>query len=386
MATKRDYYEVLGVPRTATQDELKKAFRKLTLQYHPDRNPGNKEAEEKFKEAAEAYGVLRDENKRARYDQFGFEGVGSSASSGSAADIFAQFGDIFGDLGDLFGGAFGGAFGGGGSGGPMQGADLRYSLTISFEQAAGGDEVKLNVPKHVPCETCHGTGAAPGTRPQTCPRCRGRGQIRQSQGFFSISRPCPECHGSGEYIAKPCPDCHGEGVVREVKELYVKVPPGVDSGTRLRVHGEGEPGLHGGPPGNLYVLIDVEDSDRYVRQGQDLLYTAEISFVQAALGCRITFPGLHGDLSLDIPKGTQSGRVLRVPHEGLPYIGRSQKGDMLVEVKVLTPTRLTDRQVEILKEFEEISKKSGSGFFDKITENIKETFSREKKARKSRKG
>lgn len=349
MDNKRDYYEVLGVSRNATQEELKKAYRKLTFQYHPDRNPGNKEAEEKFKEAAEAYNVLRDENKRARYDQFGFDGVGQGQGFTSTSDIFSQFGDLF----DFFG------FGGSGNA-ATQGDDLRYALTISFEQAAHGDEVKLTLPRYVNCDTCKGTGAAPGTRVETCPQCKGSGRIHRSQGFFSLATPCPYCHGTGQRIPKPCPTCHGEGMVKTTKELYVRIPAGVNSGTRLRVHGEGEPGQHGGPPGDLYVVITVEDSDIYERQDQDLLYTVEISFTQAALGCRVTVPGLNGELPLEVPKGVQSGAILRIPNEGLPYIGRSQKGSMLVEVKVVTPTKLSERQIELLKEFEELSKKPES--------------------------
>ncbi|HIV99740.1 MAG TPA: molecular chaperone DnaJ [Candidatus Desulfovibrio intestinipullorum] len=371
MENKRDYYEVLGVSRNATQEELKKAYRKLTFQYHPDRNPGNKEAEEKFKEAAEAYNVLRDENKRARYDQFGFEGVGQGQGFTNTSDIFSQFGDIFSDL---FG--FGAT-----QGGAMQGSDLRYALTVTFEQAAKGDEVKLTLPRHATCETCHGTGAAPGTKAETCPHCHGRGQIRRSQGFFSLATPCPQCHGTGQYIPKPCPKCHGDGFVKTTKELYVRIPAGVDSGTRLRVHGEGEPGMYGGPAGDLYVVINVEPSKIYERQGQDLIYTTSISFVQAALGCRITVPGLREELPLEIPKGIQSGTVLRIAGEGMPFIGRSQRGNLLVQVKVLTPTKLNDRQIELLREFEELSSKPES-FLD-AAENLKEEV--KKKFRKAKK-
>ena len=368
MDSKRDYYEVLGVPRNATQEELKKAYRKLTFQYHPDRNPGNKEAEEKFKEAAEAYNVLRDENKRARYDQFGFDGVDQGQGFASTSDIFSQFGDLFGDF-----------FGFGGSGtAAMQGADLRYELTITFEQAAHGDEAKLVLPRHETCGTCHGSGAAPGTKVETCPRCKGTGHIHRSQGFFSLATPCPYCHGTGQHIPRPCPTCHGEGLVKKTKELYVRVPAGVDSGTRLRVHGEGEPGQYGGPPGDLYVIVRVEPSKVYERQGQDLIYTTEISFTQAALGCRIEVPGLNGELPLEIPKGIQSGTILRIANEGLPYIGRSQKGSLLVDVKVITPTKLTERQIELLREFEELSQKPDS-LFDQAAQKVKKKFAKAKK-------
>ncbi|MDO5536541.1 MAG: molecular chaperone DnaJ [Desulfovibrionaceae bacterium] len=357
MENKRDYYDVLGVSRNASPDELKKAYRTLALKYHPDRNPDNKEAEEKFKEASEAYQVLSDENKRARYDRFGFEGVDQNQGFQDAGDIFANFGDLFESF-----------FGGGSArrGGPMQGADLRYSLDITFDQAAHGDEVKLTLPRHVPCETCHGSGAAPGTKPQTCPHCQGRGQIRRSNGFMFSATICPSCQGTGQYIAQPCPKCHGEGQVMTTKELYVRVPAGVDSGTRLRVHGEGEPGMHGGPAGDLFVILNVQKSDIFERQGQDLLYTAEISFVQAALGCRITVPGLDDKLPMDIPKGVQSGAILRIRGKGLPYIGKTnRRGDLLVEVRVITPTKLDDRQIQMLKEFEEYSNSKNESLFSK---------------------
>ncbi len=357
MDKKRDYYEVLGVSRNASADELKKAYRKLTFQYHPDRNPGDKEAEEKFKEAAEAYNVLRDENKRAMYDRYGFEGVGQNQGFDSTSDIFSHFEDLF----DNF---FGGG-GGGGRGGAMQGSDLRYNLTISFDQAARGDEVKLALPRHEKCEVCNGTGAAPGTRPEVCPKCQGRGSIRQTQGFFSIATPCPSCGGSGEYLPHPCTKCRGEGFVKTTKDLYVRVPAGVDSGTRLRIHGEGEPGINGGPNGDLYVVITVEKSKVFERQGQNLLYTAEVSFVQAALGCRITVPGLDGEVPLDIPRGIQSGSILRIRDKGMPYIGRSQHGDLLVDVKVLTPVKLDDKQIQMLKDFDEYSKSRQQSLFSK---------------------
>lgn len=372
MQQKRDYYEVLGVSRTASEEELKKAYRKLTFQYHPDRNPGDKEAEEKFKEAAEAYNVLRDKQKRAAYDHFGFDGVGQGQGFNDTNDIFSTFGDL---INDMFG--FGGGFAG--HGGATQGADLRYALTVTFEQAAHGDEVKLTLPKHEPCEECGGTGAAPGTKVETCPRCQGRGHIRRSQGFFSLSTPCPSCHGTGQHIPTPCPTCHGDGIVKKNKELYLRIPPGVDSGTRLRVHGEGEPGQFGGPAGDLYVVITVEPSKVYDRHGQDLVYTQEISFVQAALGTRVEVPGLNGPLPLEIPKGIQSGTVLSINNEGLPYIGRSQKGKMLVEVKVVTPTKLSDRQIELLREFEELSKKPDS-IFGEAAEKVKKKVAKAKKA------
>lgn len=346
--SQRCYYEVLEVTRDATDEEIKKAYRRMAMKYHPDRNPDNAEAEQMFKEAAEAYDVLRDPERRARYDRFGHAGVnGASAGGfGSTEDVFAHFSDIFGDL-------FG--FASGGANRPMSGSDLRYNLTISFAQAAKGDEITLKLPKRVICKECNGSGAAPGTKPETCRHCGGAGQVRRSQGFFQIATPCPVCRGEGQIIAKPCPRCKGEGVITETRELAVRVPAGVDSGTRLRVRGEGELGANGGPAGDLYVVISVEQDKTFRRQGQDLVYTQEISFVQAALGHRLDVPSLDGSVTLEIPKGIQSGTVLRIKGEGMPYLGQSYKGDLLVEVKVLTPTRLNERQEELLREFEVLS-------------------------------
>lgn len=335
MEQQRDYYEVLGVSREASEDEIKRAYRKLAFKYHPDRNPGDKEAESKFKEAAEAYDVLRDANKRARYDQFGFAGVGQEQGGfTSTNDIFSHFGDIFGDF-------FG--FGGSDSGpnGPAAGEDLRVSLKISFEQAAHGDSVTLTLPRHAECDECHGTGCAQGSQPEVCPT------------------------------------CHGEGVVKTSKELTVKIPAGVNTGTRLRVRGEGECGLHGGPNGDLFVVLDVQESDKYERQGQDLIYTCSISFAQAALGDKVTVPGIDGPLSLTIPKGIQSGEFLRIRGEGLPYIGHKQRGDMLVEIRVVTPTKLTPKQIELLKAFDEAGKESP---LSQVKDKIKQTVDKAKKA------
>ena len=312
----RDYYEVLGVARDASEDEIKRAYRKMALQNHPDHNPDNPEAEQRFKEAAEAYEVLRDPERRARYDQFGHAGVGNNGDFGgfgSAEDIFAHFGDIFGDM-------FGFSMGGGtrrGGPRPTAGADLRYNLNITFAQAARGAEITLNIPRMVTCGECHGSGAAPGTSRETCRQCGGSGQVRNSQGFFQFVVPCPTCHGEGYTISKPCPKCRGKGQVQETRELSVRVPAGVDTGTRLRLRNEGEAGTNGGPNGDLYVFISVDEDKTFRRQGQDLVLTREISFVKAALGHTITVPGLDGDLELKIAKGTQSGTVLRLPGKGL---------------------------------------------------------------------
>lgn len=350
--SQRDFYEVLGVERTASEEDIKRAYRKLALQYHPDRNPDNPEAEQKFKEAAEAYDVLRDPERRANYDRYGTAdpfGHGFGGGFASADDIFSQFSDIFGDL-------FG--FGGRSRGGPrpQAGADLRYNMTISFRQAARGVEQHIRVPRQTPCEECGGSGAAPGTKPEPCQKCGGTGQVRHRQGPFQFSVPCAACGGEGYTIAKPCPSCKGQGAVIHERELTVRIPAGVYSGARLRLRGEGELGLHGGPPGDLYVVLQVEDDKTFARQGQDLIYRAEISFPQAALGARIEVPGLDESLNLDIPAGTQSGTVLRLAGKGLPYPGEKRTGDLLVEVRVLTPANLNEEQKRLLREFEKATR------------------------------
>ena len=343
----RDYYEVLGVARDAADEDIKKAYRKLAMQYHPDRNPDDAAAEASFKEAAEAYDVLRDADKRARYDRFGHAGLGAGGQGGfsSTEDIFAHFGDIFGDL---FGFSMGAR---GGRNRPQQGSDLRYNLGISFRQAAKGDSITIKIPRSATCQECKGSRAAPGTSPESCRHCGGRGQVRHNQGFFQISVPCPVCHGQGQIIPHPCPRCKGNGATQEVRELSVRVPAGVDSGNRLRLRGEGEPGVNNGPAGDLYVVVHVEDDPVFERDGQNLLVAHELTFVQAALGDKVEVPTLDDPLMVDVPRGTQNGEVFRIAGKGMPFPGRNASGDLLVEFRVVTPTHLNSRQEELLREF-----------------------------------
>jgi len=361
--SKRDYYEILGVSRESADDEIKRAYRKKAMEFHPDQNPDNPEAEDKFKEAAEAYEVLRDTDKRARYDRFGHEGLNGNGSHGfsNTDDIFNSFSDIFGDL---FG--FGGASRGPR---PTQGSDLRYNLRISFRQAAKGDSITIKVPKQVQCHECDGSGAAPGTKPETCRQCGGSGQVIQSQGFFRVSTPCPICRGKGQIIAEPCITCRGVGVVQQIRELAVNIPAGVDNGSRLRLRGEGEPGTYNGPPGDLYVVLYVEEDKTFRRQGQDLVHTIEIDMVSAALGTTVEIPTLDAPEKLTIPKGTQSGEVFSLRGLGLPFVNRGGVGNLLVEVIVKTPSSLSKRQEELLQEFQEIEEskalKKVKNFFKK---------------------
>jgi molecular chaperone DnaJ len=351
MATNRkDYYRILGVARDATPDEIKKQYRQIALKYHPDRNPGNKESEEKFKEAAEAYEVLRDPEKRRLYDVYGHEGVSSTGFTG-----FQDFSDIFRTFGDIFGDFFGG-FGDFGprEGRPQAGSDLRYDLTLDFMDATMGTEVNIEVPRVVTCHTCTGSGAKPGTRKVPCPACGGRGVITRTQGIFQITTTCSRCGGLREFIAEPCPDCHGEGQIREKKKLKVKIPPGVDSGTHLVMAGEGNAGRFGGHPGDLYIILQVRPHKLFRRDGYDLHLEVPISFVQAALGTRLTVPTLKGTKEIVIPPGTQPGEVIRLRSEGVPYPKGARQGDLLVEVKVVIPRDLTERQTELLKELAEI--------------------------------
>lgn len=351
MATKRDYYDVLGVNRDASDDEIKKAYRKLAMKYHPDRNPDSKEAEEKFKEAKEAYEILSDAQKRGAYDRYGHAGVDPSAGASHGGQGFDGFADAFSDIfGDIFGGG-----GGRSRSNVYRGADLRYNLEISLEEAARGAEKTIRIPTVEECDTCHGSGAKPGTQPKTCPTCGGAGQVRIQQGFFSIQQTCPKCHGTGRIVPDPCRDCGGAGRVKRQKTLEVKIPAGIDEGMRLRHAGHGEPGVNGGPPGDLYVEIHVKPHPVFQRDRDDLHCEMPISFTTAALGGEIEIPTLDGMARLKIPPETQSGKVFRLRGKGIKNVRTQVHGDLMCHVLVETPVNLTERQKELLREFEEVS-------------------------------
>lgn len=367
--SKRDYYEVLGLAKGCSDDEIKSAYRKMAFKYHPDRNPDDPEAEERFKEAAEAYEVLRDADKRERYDRFGHEGMNGNGFSG-----FSNTEDIFGAFSDIFSDVFGFSTSRGGGQRPMAGADLRYNLTIPFREAAKGTEVDITIPVEDTCPDCDGSGAKPGTQPEVCPQCGGSGTVHQTQGFFRIAVTCPHCRGRGQFISEPCANCQGFGRVATDKDLKVRIPAGVDNNSRLRLRGEGEAGVNGGPPGDLYVVIQVEPDKVFERQGQNLIISREISFVEAALGHRLEVPTLDEPVNLDIPKGTQSGEVFRLRGVGLPHLGSTHKGDLLIEIRVVTPSHLNKRQEELLNEFAEIEKtkplKKAKDFFKKAKDKV----------------
>jgi molecular chaperone DnaJ len=352
---KRDYYEVLGVTREASDDDLKKAYRKLAMKHHPDRNPDNPSAEERFKEAKEAYEVLSDPNKRSAYDQYGHAGVDpTAAGAGGFGPGFGGFADAFGDIfGDIFGGGRGG-----GRSNVYRGADLRYNLEISLEDAARGTETRIRIPTMEECESCKGSGAKPGTQPKVCPTCGGAGQVRIQQGFFSIQQTCPKCHGSGRVIPEPCPTCRGAGRVKQHKTLSVKIPSGIDNGDRIRLSGEGEHGVNGGPPGDLYVQIHVKRHPVFEREGDDLHCEMPISFTTAALGGEIEIPTLDGAAKIRVPHETQSGKVFRLRGKGIKGVRSSAPGDLMCHVVVETPVNLTDAQKDLLREFEAISQKN----------------------------
>jgi molecular chaperone DnaJ len=346
--SKRDYYEVLGVSKTAVDVEIKSAYRKLALKYHPDRNHGNKEAEEKFKEAAEAYAVLADADKRRMYDRFGHAGLGSGA--GFDPSVFTGFEDILGGLGDIFG--FGSVFGAGGPRrtGPQRGADLRYDLEISFEESARGAETAIQIPRQEPCETCKGSGAAPGTKPATCPQCQGRGQLRYQQGFFTVARTCGQCRGSGSIISKPCTECKGSGRIPKERKITVRIPAGIATGQRLRLSGEGEAGPSGGPAGDLYVVIHVQDHPFFQRDGNDLFCEIPLNYPTLALGGDIKIPTLEGEENFTVPESTQSGATFTLRGRGMPDVSGRGRGNLIVRVKLVTPKKLTREQKRLLEE------------------------------------
>ncbi|MCU0576853.1 MAG: molecular chaperone DnaJ [Desulfobacterota bacterium] len=347
--TKKDYYEILGIPRSSTPEELKKAYRQLALKFHPDRNPGDHAAEASFKEAAEAYEVLRDTEKRRIYDQYGHEGL-----SRTGFHEFTSFDDIFSSFGDIFGDMFG--FPGGRRGGrrrPSKGADLRYDTSITLEESASGTEIELEIPKTLPCEDCSGTGAESGTSPEKCASCGGKGQVYRSQGFFTISTTCPTCRGAGQVIKKPCKPCKGSGHVIKKKHLKVKIPAGVDTGATMRVPGEGELGELGGPPGDLYVFVNLKPHDTFIRQGDDLYLEMPISFVQAALGTTMKVPTLDGETDLEIKPGTQPDEIYTLKGKGIKHLRGGGQGSLHVGIKVEIPRKLTKEQSEILLKFAE---------------------------------
>jgi molecular chaperone DnaJ len=356
---KRDFYEILGLAKNASDEEIKKAYRKLAMKHHPDRNPDSKGAEEKFKEVKEAYEMLSDPEKRGAYDRYGHAGVDPNmGGGGGGAGGFADaFGDIFGDI---FGGGAGN--GRGRSAGPQvyRGADLRYNLEITLEQAAHGFDTTIRVPSWDECEACKGSGARAGSAPVTCPTCAGHGQVRMQQGFFSIQQTCPKCHGSGKIIPDPCTACGGAGRVKRNKTLEVKIPAGIDDGMRIRSSGNGEPGMNGGPTGDLYVEIHIKPHDVFQRDGDDLHYEMPISFARAALGGEIEAPTLNGKASFSIPEGTQSGKTFRLRGKGIKGVRSSVSGDLFCHVVVETPVKLTDRQKDLLRELETLTSEGGA--------------------------
>ncbi len=363
-----DFYKILGVDKNASDVELKKAYRKQAMKYHPDRNPGDKEAEKKFKEISEAYDILKDPQKRQAYDQFGKDaftqggGGGAGGFGGFGGGGFEGFGS--GDFSDMFEDLFGDVFGGGARGGPggaARGADLRYNLSVSLDDAFAGKSVQVKIPTAVNCDTCKGTGAKKGSAPTTCGTCGGRGAVRVTQGFFSMSRTCPACNGQGQVIKDPCSDCRGQGRVQTEKTISVTIPKGVDTGTRIRLSGEGEAGAHGGPPGDLYIFIEVKPHAIFRRKGNNLLMDAPVTFTEAALGAKIDVPSIDGKkMRITIPEGAQPGQQLRLKGKGMPDLNSSHRGDMLVNIDVEVPTKLSKKQKELLKELDETLSASNS--------------------------
>ena len=375
---KRDYYEVLGVPKNASDEEIKKSYRKLAMKHHPDRNQGDaaKAAEERFKEAKEAYEMLSDADKRAAYDQHGHAGVDPNmrGPGGAGGSSFADaFGDIFGDM-------FNGQQGGRGRGGRQvfRGSDLSYAMEITLEEAANGKEAQIRIPSWDECETCHGSGAKAGTKPITCTTCHGQGAVQMRQGFFSVQQTCPNCRGTGKIIPEPCSSCHGQGKIKKQKTLEVKIPAGIDDGMRIRSVGNGEPGTNGGPPGDLYIEIRLKKHDIFERDGDDIHCSVPIGFVTAALGGEIEVPTLAGKAAIDIPEGTQAGKQFRLRGKGIKGVRGSYPGDLYCHITVETPVKLTEHQRKLLKELDESFKKGGSKHSpngDSWTDRLKNLFS-----------
>lgn len=382
-ASKRDYYEVLGVSRTANAEELKKAYRKLAIQFHPDKNPGNKEAEEKFKELSEAYEILTDPKRRQMYDQFGHAGLGGGPGGGTGGGFegFAGAGGFNDIFGDIFGDLFGAAAGGGGRGGRGRrrnmgrpGADLKTTVDITFEEAAFGAEKLIHISRQVGCQTCSGVGAKPGTQPETCKQCQGAGEVMMQQGFFAISRTCPACGGKGMKIPHPCVECHGAGTVRKKSQISVKIPPGVDTGQRLKLSGEGEVGENSGPAGDLYVVINILPHEFFQREEFDIICDVPITFTQATLGAEIDVPTLQSKVKMKIPPGTQTHKIFRLKGKGLARLGSYGMGDQLVRVIVETPSKLTVEQKDLLKRFEEIEAESTHPMHHRFFQKMKDMF------------
>lgn len=370
---KRDFYEVLGVPKNASDDEIKKAYRKHAMKHHPDRNQGDaaKGAEERFKEAKEAYEMLSDPQKKAAYDQYGHAGVDPNMRGGPGAEGFAGFGDAFGDIfGDIFGGARGAQRGGGRQ--VYRGADLSYAMEISLEEAAAGKESQIRIPSWDDCDTCKGTGAKPGTSVKTCSTCHGQGVVQMRQGFFSVQQTCPHCHGSGKIVPEPCTACSGQGKIKKQKTLEIKIPAGIDDGQRIRSTGNGEPGQNGGPSGDLYIEVRLRKHDIFEREGDDLHCQVPVSMTTASLGGEIDVPTLAGKATIDLPEGTQSGKTFRLRGKGVKGVRSSYPGDLYCHVAVETPIKLTEHQRKLLKELDESFKKGGhkhspndKGWFEK---------------------